>query len=129
MCDQQQTHFTLWDVGRQRLEVTFDQGPVVSDAGLLAIRAMERPLGILTDVTPSVQRFVSVLEVFRSRVVRVFVWQTAGNQAWPRALVSCRADTPRPRHRSLRGAAARPAAPGPRSLHPSGPRPPRPYRP
>src|SRR5439155_1500440 len=71
---------------------------------------------VLADVTPSVQRFVSVLEVFRSRVVRVFVWQTAGNQAWPRALVSCRADTPRPRHRSLRGAAARPAAPGPRSL-------------
>jgi DDE family transposase len=47
MCDQQQTHFTLWQVGRQRLEVTFDQGPVVADAGLLAVRALERSLGIL----------------------------------------------------------------------------------
>lgn len=44
---QQQHHFTLWEVGRQRLEVTFDQGPLVADAGLLAIRALDRSLGIL----------------------------------------------------------------------------------
>jgi hypothetical protein len=50
MCDQQQTHFTLWQVGRQPLEVTFDQGPIVADAGLLAVRALERSLGILADL-------------------------------------------------------------------------------
>ena len=50
MCDQQQTHFTLWDIGRQRLEITFEPGPIVSDAGLLAVRALERPLGILADL-------------------------------------------------------------------------------
>src|SRR5262245_9415444 len=50
MCDQQQTHFTLWDIGRQRLEITFEQGPIVSDAGLLAVRALERPLGILAEL-------------------------------------------------------------------------------
>ena len=50
MSEQQQDHFTLWNVGRQRLEVTFDQGPVVSDAGLLAVRALERPLGILAEL-------------------------------------------------------------------------------
>ena len=44
MCDQQQTHFTLWTIGRQQLEVTFDQEPIVSDAGLLSLRALERPL-------------------------------------------------------------------------------------
>ena len=47
MCEQEQTHFTLWQLGRQRLEVTFDQGPLVSDAGLVAVRALDRSLGIL----------------------------------------------------------------------------------
>jgi Transposase DDE domain group 1 len=50
MCQQDRTHFTLWQIGQQRLEVTFDQGPLVSDAGLLAIRALERSLGILTEL-------------------------------------------------------------------------------
>jgi hypothetical protein len=50
MCDQQQTHFTLWTLGRQPLEVTFDQGPLVADAGLLSIRALDRALGILADL-------------------------------------------------------------------------------
>jgi hypothetical protein len=44
------THFTLWDIGRQRLAITFDQGPMVSDVGLLAVRALERPLGILAEL-------------------------------------------------------------------------------
>src|SRR5438094_8836188 len=50
MCDQQQTHFTLWNLGRQQLEVTFDQGPIVADAGLVAVRALDRSLGILADL-------------------------------------------------------------------------------
>src|SRR5215472_1270657 len=50
MCDQRQTHFTLWQLGQQRLELTFGQWPVVADAGLLAVRALERPLGILADL-------------------------------------------------------------------------------
>jgi hypothetical protein len=48
MSEQQQRHFTLWDVGRQRLEVVFDQGSLVADAGLVAVRALDRSLGILT---------------------------------------------------------------------------------
>jgi hypothetical protein len=50
MCEHQQTHFSLWQVGRQRLEVTFDQGPLVADAGLLAVRALDRSLGILAEL-------------------------------------------------------------------------------
>lgn len=48
MSEQQQRHFTLWDVGRQRLEVTFDRVSLVADAGLLTVRALDRSLGILT---------------------------------------------------------------------------------
>jgi hypothetical protein len=50
MSEQAQTHFTLWAVGRQQLELTFDQGPLVSDAGLLTIRALDRSLGILAEL-------------------------------------------------------------------------------
>jgi Transposase DDE domain group 1 len=45
-----QAHFTLWDVGRQRLDAVFDQGPMTADAGLLAVRALERSLGVLADL-------------------------------------------------------------------------------
>src|SRR5947208_15354566 len=47
---EQQTHFTLWNTGLQRLEVTFDQGPLVADAGLVAVRALDRSLGILAEL-------------------------------------------------------------------------------
>ena len=42
--------FTLWNLGPQQLLVDFQGGRIVSDAGLLAVRALERPLGILADV-------------------------------------------------------------------------------
>jgi Transposase DDE domain group 1 len=50
MSDQQPTHFTLWNLGRQQLEVTFNEGPIVADAGLVAVRALDRSLGILADL-------------------------------------------------------------------------------
>jgi hypothetical protein len=51
MCQPQQpTHCTLWPIGRQRLEVTLGEEPLVADAGLLAVRAVERPLGLLADL-------------------------------------------------------------------------------
>jgi Transposase DDE domain group 1 len=42
-----QPHLTLWNVGPQQLQVHFDGGQIVSDTGLLAVRALERPLGII----------------------------------------------------------------------------------
>ena len=40
-------HLTFWSVGAQQLQVTFDGGRIVSDTGLLAVRALEKPLRIL----------------------------------------------------------------------------------
>jgi hypothetical protein len=39
--------FTLWNLGPQQLLVDFTGGRLVSDAGLLAVRALERPLGVI----------------------------------------------------------------------------------
>ena len=44
------SHFTLWNVGSQQLHVTFDGGRIVSDAGLLAVRALEKSLGVLAEL-------------------------------------------------------------------------------
>ena len=42
--------FTLWNLGPQPIPLAFDGGRIVSDAGLLAVRALEKPLGVLADV-------------------------------------------------------------------------------
>jgi Transposase DDE domain group 1 len=43
-------HLTLWHVGPQQLLVDFHGGRIVSDAGLLAVRALERPLRVIADL-------------------------------------------------------------------------------
>src|SRR5271163_3781066 len=45
-------HFTLWNLGPQQLLVDFQGGKIVSDAGLLAVRALERPLRVIADLAP-----------------------------------------------------------------------------
>jgi hypothetical protein len=45
-----EAHFTLWKVGSQELRVAFDGGRLVCDAGLLAVRALEKPLGVIADL-------------------------------------------------------------------------------
>jgi hypothetical protein len=45
-------HLTLWNLGPQQLLVDFQGGRIVSDAGLLAVRALERPLRIIADLAP-----------------------------------------------------------------------------
>ncbi len=45
-------HFTLWNLGPQQFLLDFNGGRIVSDAGLLAVRALERPLRVIADLAP-----------------------------------------------------------------------------
>jgi hypothetical protein len=47
-----QQDFTLWDLGSQQLRLDFQGGRIVCDAGLLAVRALERPLRVIADLAP-----------------------------------------------------------------------------
>jgi hypothetical protein len=50
MTQQPDMHFTLWNVGSQELHVSFDGGRIVSDVGLLTVRALEKPLRVSADL-------------------------------------------------------------------------------
>ena len=55
---------TFWDVGKQQVTATFDGGQLVTDAGLLAIRELDKSLGILSELArrlpdPRAQEFVT----------------------------------------------------------------------
>src|ERR1700726_4850138 len=52
MTDEQDSHFTLWTIGSQQIQLTFEGGRIVSDAGLLAVRALEKPLGVIAELAP-----------------------------------------------------------------------------
>jgi len=45
-----QEQLTLWDIGSQEVTVRFDGGRVVSDAGLLSLRAFDKKLGLVADL-------------------------------------------------------------------------------
>jgi hypothetical protein len=45
-----QPHLTLWHVGSQQVQVHFDGPRVVTDTGLLTVRALERPLRVIADL-------------------------------------------------------------------------------
>jgi DDE family transposase len=50
MASERDQHFTLWTIGSQQLHAAFDGGRIVSDAGLLAVRALEKPLRVIADL-------------------------------------------------------------------------------
>jgi hypothetical protein len=50
MTAEQDPHLTLWNLGSQQIHVAFDGGRIVSDAGLLAVRALEKPLRVIADL-------------------------------------------------------------------------------
>src|SRR5215470_317949 len=50
MVRQSEQHFTLGHVGSQQLHLAFDGGCLVSDAGLLSVRALEKPLRVIADL-------------------------------------------------------------------------------
>jgi Transposase DDE domain group 1 len=47
MVIRQQQHFNLGNVGSQQVLLDFEGGRIVSDAGLLAVRALEKPLRVI----------------------------------------------------------------------------------
>ena len=58
------THFTLSGVHRQPVTVAFDAPDIVSDTGLLTVRALDQRLGYLADLArrlpdPRAQDFVT----------------------------------------------------------------------
>jgi hypothetical protein len=55
---------TFWDLGRQQVTVDFEGGRVVTDAGLLPLRLLDKELGVLADLAqrlpdPRAQEFVT----------------------------------------------------------------------
>lgn len=84
-CDQQ---LELFEVGRQQVTMTFDGGDVVSDAGLLPIRELDRQLGILDEAAkrlpdPRSQEFVThtAERVLTQQVYQILAGYPDGNDA------------------------------------------------
>lgn len=50
MVHHQQQHFILFLVASQWIHVASDSGRIVSDAGLLAVRVLEKPLRLIADL-------------------------------------------------------------------------------
>lgn len=79
---------TFWDVGKQTVTVDFSGGAVVSDAGLLAVRRLDRQLGVLSEAArrlpdPRAQLFVthSTEQVLTQRVYQILGGYFDGNDA------------------------------------------------
>src|SRR5258708_31209684 len=54
---------TFWKLGVQKVTVDFDGGQIVSDAGLLPLRTLDKELGVLSELAqrlpdPRAQKFV-----------------------------------------------------------------------
>jgi hypothetical protein len=79
---------TLWDIGKQQVTVAFDAGPIVTDAGLLAIRELDRHLGVVSGLAerlpdPRDQRFVTHTReaVVTQQVYQILAGYPDGNDA------------------------------------------------
>jgi len=84
-CTQQ---LTLWDLGRQRVSVDFQGGRVVTDAGLLPLRLLDKELGVLHDIAvrlpdPRAQKFVTHTReaILTQEVYQILAGYPDGNDA------------------------------------------------
>jgi Transposase DDE domain group 1 len=88
MTAERDPHLTLWNLGPQQIRVDFDGGRVVSDAGLLAVRALEKPLGVIADLAqrlpdPRSPQFIhhSVEALLTQQVYQLLAGYPDGNDA------------------------------------------------
>ena len=88
MTAEREPHLTLWKLGSQQLHVAFDGGRVVSDAGLLAVRALEKPLRVIADLAerlpdPRSPKFIhhSVEALLTQQVYQLLAGYPDGNDA------------------------------------------------
>lgn len=79
---------TLWELGPQQVTVAFDGGSLVSDAGLLALRALDKELGVLAPLArrfpdPRDQRLVthSVEAILTQQVYQILAGYADCNDA------------------------------------------------
>ena len=79
---------SLFDLGRQEVTVDFDGGRVVSDAGLLSLRAFEKKLGIIAALAehfpdPRSQEFItySSADILGQRVYQILAGYPDANDA------------------------------------------------
>jgi Transposase DDE domain group 1 len=88
MTSKPKEHFTLWKVGSQSIQVAFDGGRIVSDAGLLAVRALEKPLRVIAELAerlpdPRAPQFIthSVEALLTQEVYQILAGYPDGNDA------------------------------------------------
>jgi hypothetical protein len=79
---------TLWDIGKQQVTVAFDAGPIVTDVGLLAIRELDRHLGVVSGLAerlpdPRAQRSVTHTReaILTQQVYQILADYPDGNDA------------------------------------------------
>lgn len=79
---------TFWNVGTQEVTVAFDAGEVVTDAGLLAIRELDRELGVLSGLAerlpdPRAQHLVThtAAAILTQQVYQILAGYPDGNDA------------------------------------------------
>src|SRR3972149_1052578 len=88
MVTQPDSHLTFWNLGSQQLLVDFLGGRIVTDAGLLSVRALEKPLGILADLAqrlpdPRSPQFIhhSAEALLTQQVYQILAGYPDGNDA------------------------------------------------
>lgn len=81
-------HLTFWNLGSQQLLVDFEGGRIVSDVGLLSVRALEKPLGLLADLAqrlpdPRAPKFIqhSAEALLTQQVYQILAGYPDGNDA------------------------------------------------
>ncbi len=84
-CSQQ---LTFWDLGKQQITVDFEGGRVVTDAGLLPIRLLDKELGVLAELAqrlpdPRAQKFVTHFReaLLTQEVYQILAGYPDGNDA------------------------------------------------